>query len=107
MKTSRLNRYVSRRMLPVSIGRTVSVVLGTFALVSEDSFAAVTNGPTLDATRTEFALNITAPVIDGEINVANPDEWRFAAGNSDYWQIYPDPLGLAADGLRGGALGVG
>ena len=107
MKTFLPNRYVSRRISPVSLGWAVSVILGAFALVSEDSFAAVPNGPTLDATRTEHALSITAPVIDGEINVANPDEWRFAAGNSDYWQIYPDPLALAADGLRGGALGTG
>ena len=107
MKTTLPNRYVSRQILPVFLGRAVTVIMGGLALVSQDSFGAVPNGPTLDETRTEYALSISAPVIDGEINVANPDEWRFAAGNSDYWHIYPDTSGLAADGLRGGAVGVG
>ncbi|MBI2319621.1 MAG: HAMP domain-containing protein [Betaproteobacteria bacterium] len=49
-------------------------------------------------------MKIKPPVIDGEINVQDPDEWRFAAGNSDYWHVFPDDKGFAADGLRGGEL---
>ncbi len=78
-----------------------------FVLMQEVSFAATPNGPTLDETRTEYALRINAPIIDGQINVPDPDEWRFAAGNSDYWHVFPDTAGFAADGIRGGALGVG
>ena len=78
-----------------------------FVLMQEVSFAATPNGPTLDETRTEYALRINAPIIDGQINVLDPDEWRFAAGNSDYWHVFPDTAGFAADGIRGGALGVG
>lgn len=74
-----------------------------FALVQEVSFAA----PVLDETRTEYALKITAPVIDGEIGIADPDEWRFAAGNSDYWRVFPDTAGFAEDGIRGGELASG
>src|SRR3989442_855289 len=71
--------------------------LGMFAFVQENCLAA----PALDPTRTEYALRITAPVIDG---VVDPDEWKFAAGNSDYWHVFPDDKGFAADGIRGGEL---
>src|SRR6266480_4329747 len=87
--------------------QTLLLGVGIFALVQEVSFAATPNGPKLDETRTEYALRINAPIIDGQINVLDPDEWRFAAGNSDYWQVFPDTAGFAADGIRGGALGVG
>jgi len=62
---------------------------------------------TLDDTRTEYALAITAPTIDGDVGLADPNEWRFAAGNSDYWHVFPDAAGFAADGIRGGELIVG
>src|SRR5262245_57248332 len=62
------------------------LLLSLFAVRLEVSLAA----PALDETRTEYALKITAPIIDGEINVQDPDEWRFAAGNSDYWRVFPD-----------------
>jgi hypothetical protein len=116
MKTSPLNSRVNQRrwsqilLWPISNGRARSVllVLGMFALVQEIYFAAPTKGPKLDETRTEYALRILPPVIDGAINVLNPDEWRFAAGNSDYWHVFPDSVaGFAADGIRGGVMGGG
>jgi hypothetical protein len=109
MKTTVLSFHFRSLLRPLSSGplQSLLLVVGMFALVQEVSFAATPNGPTLDETRTEYALRINAPVIDGEINVLDPDEWRFAAGNSDYWQVYLDPLGLAVDGIRGGGVGVG
>jgi Carbohydrate family 9 binding domain-like len=87
--------------------KTPLPMLGIFAFIQEVSFAGAPNGPLLDETRTAYALRINAPVIDGAINVLDPDEWRFAAGNSDYWHVFPDTAGFAADGLRGGSLVLG
>src|SRR5262245_8368925 len=93
---------LSFRVLPWPIfsrsARTLLFMLSMCALVRAVSLAA----PVLDETRTEYALKITAPVIDGEVGVSDPDEWRFAAGNSDYWHVFPDTAGFAADGIRGG-----
>jgi hypothetical protein len=86
--------------------RSLLSAVAIFTLTAADSLAATLNGPVLDETRTQYALPIEPPVIDGVINVAAAgDEWRLTAGNSDYWQIYPNDT--AADGLRGGELGVG
>jgi hypothetical protein len=81
----------------------LAVGLGLLAWLGAEAFAA----NTLDDTRTEYALAITAPTIDGDVGVADPNEWRFAAGNSDYWHVFPDSAGFAPDGIRGGELIVG
>lgn len=81
--------------------------LGLASLIPGSLCAAGLNGPPLDPTRTQYALKINAPVIDGEINVLDPDEWRFGGGNSDYWHVFPDAAGFAADGVRGGLMGYG
>jgi hypothetical protein len=76
---------------PISTGlaRTLPLLLGIF---TSPGIFAPPNGPTWTG-RTEYA-RINPPVIDGEVNVQDPDEWRFAAGNSDYWRVVPTPSSL-------------
>jgi len=93
--------HIHSRRWPILSKSMPLFALAAFACVV--SFAATT----LDATRTQYALKITAPVIDGEVNVKDANEWRFAAGNSDYWHVFPDDRGFAADGIRGGELTAG
>ena len=77
--------------------RALGGVVGPLCALASPMTSTGLSAPVLDPTRTQHALRMTAPTIDGDVGALNPQEWALAAGTHDNWHVFPDETGTTAE----------